>query len=118
MKYLFFISIALFLFFVQADQNIYTGSGALVDSQNWSWAVTLGYKSNPKTNVNSLYVTYPASTNQYPGFYANLNSPLQKSSYQSLSITLYSTVTPKLQICFNRALHKVLAIPLPFQNVF
>ena len=95
-----FIFILLLFIFVKSDLFLYSGTGSLQNCQNWSWDIILLNASNPITNVNSLFVSYPASTLKWPGLHFDLNTPLQKLTYQFLNLTLYSTVAPELQICF------------------
>lgn len=98
-----FIFILVLFIFTKADLFLYSGTGSLQNCQNWSWDVILLNTSNPITNVNSHSVSYPANTLKWPGLHLNLNTPLQKSTYQFLNLTLYSTVAPKLQICFQNS---------------
>lgn len=110
-KLLFLFSL---LFFTRGDFILYSGTGALQNCDNWSWGINLSFKSNPKTSINALSVSYPANTNQYPGFYANIKTALQKSAYKYLNMTIYSTVTPKLQICFKSTSSQSPCDPVPF----
>ena len=88
------------LVFTRGDLILYSGTGSLQNCANWSWGINLSFRSNPKTSINALSVSYPANTNQYPGLYVNINGALTKTAYKSLNLTIYSTVTPKLQISF------------------